>query len=196
MLSKLLTSLPPCQELNLTKLDIGVCPDEKTFFPMRTFDNSDSLKAVVDVRNRALSIFFDVKIRQSMSKHKSIAAPPSLFRIRVKFFELSKIWETRHDDTNEQSYFIFLDAPAVFHRQASTTVFNSEIIWRASDTWYRQTSVVHNPLSQANITTNLRKSGQIIDTGESSKSNPILPKLTSFVLCRSVECIQDYVLPR
>ncbi|KAJ5538290.1 hypothetical protein N7494_007769 [Penicillium frequentans] len=152
-------------ELNLTKLDIGVCPDEKTFFPMRTFDNSDSLKAVVDIRNRALSILFDVKIRQSNSKHKSLAAPPSLFRIRVKFFELSKIWETRNDDTSEQSYFIVLDAPAVFHRQASTTVFNSEIIWRASDTWYRQTSVVHNPLSQANITTNLRKSGQIIDTG-------------------------------
>ncbi|KAJ6114819.1 hypothetical protein N7486_000597, partial [Penicillium sp. IBT 16267x] len=152
-------------ELNLTKLDIGVCPDETTFFPMRTFENSDSLKAVVDVRNRALYILFELTIRQSKMNSPHIAAPPSLFRIRVKFIELSKIWETRNDDTSEQSYVIVLDAPPIFHRQSSTPAFNSEVIWRASDTWYRQTSVVHNPLSQANITTNLRKSGQIIDTG-------------------------------
>lgn len=132
---------------------------------MRTFENSDSLKAVFDVRNRALYVFFDLTIRQSKSKFTITAAPPSLFRIRIKFFELSRIWEMRNDDTGEQSYVIALDAPAIFHRQASTSAFNSEIIWRASDTWYRQTSVVHNPLSQANITTNLRKSGQIIDTG-------------------------------
>jgi RNA-dependent RNA polymerase len=85
----------------------------------------------------------------------------------MKFFELSKIWETKNNGTSEHCYVIVLDAPPIFHRQTSTTAFNSEIAWRASDTWYRQTSVVHNPLSQANISTNLRKSGQIIDTGQS-----------------------------
>ncbi|KAJ5652195.1 hypothetical protein N7507_009621 [Penicillium longicatenatum] len=152
-------------ELYLSKLDVGVCPDEKTFFPMRTFESSNSLKSVWDVRARALYIFFELAIRQSSSKRTGVVTPPSLYRIRMKFFELSKVWETKNNGTSEHCYVIVLDAPPIFHRQTSTTAFNSEITWRASDTWYRQTSVVHNPLSQANISTNLRKSGQIIDTG-------------------------------
>ncbi|KAJ5918249.1 hypothetical protein N7454_010624 [Penicillium verhagenii] len=153
-------------DLSPSNFDIGVSPDEKSFFPLRSFKQSDEPKFVLDVRNRSLFIFFQLSIRQvRRTTATDVADPTSLFRIRIKFFELSKVWVTQNDDTKQQTYVILLDTPPTFHRQSSTPTFSSETSFRTSDTWYRQTSVVHNPLTQANITTSLRKKGQIIDIG-------------------------------
>ncbi|KAJ5769129.1 hypothetical protein N7520_003688 [Penicillium odoratum] len=156
---------PAEMELNVSKLNIGVCPKENSFCTLRSFEQSDSLKAVLDVKNRSLFIYFKLAIRQTGVKTQGPLGSPSLFRIRVKFFELSKVWKMKNNDTGDPSYVIVLNAPPVIHRQARSPTFGSEITWRSSDTWLRQTSVVHNPLSQGSITTNLRKSGQIIDMG-------------------------------
>ncbi|KAJ5288851.1 hypothetical protein N7478_001881 [Penicillium angulare] len=159
-------------EFDLASFDIGVLLGESSFAPLhgfKTFDskNSDSLKAVIDVKQRSMFIYFKLVVKTSQNPADNAQEKPSFYRARLKFFDISRIWEIFDQITNNRSLAIVLKSPALFYRQVTNfePTFKSDISWRNTDTWYRQTAIVHHPLRQAKLTTNLRKSGHIIDLG-------------------------------
>ncbi|KAJ5116217.1 RNA-directed RNA polymerase (Sad-1) [Penicillium angulare] len=157
----------PSPEFKLASLDVGVLLGERSFAPLHGFKDSKSLNAVIDVKQRSLFIYFDLVVRTSQNPMLKAEETPSLYRARLKFFDVSRIWETLDQETKKRSLTIVLKSPALFYRQVTDfqPTFKSDDCWRSADTWYRQTAIIHHPLRQANISTNLRKSGHIIDLG-------------------------------
>lgn len=78
----------------------------------------------------------------------------------------------QNDASKEISFLIILDSPPVYHRQLENfkLTFQSDTSWREADTWYRQTSIAHNPGFQKSLATNLNRPEQIIDIGEWNRS--------------------------
>lgn len=146
---------------------------------MRVFQSSDILKAVIDVQDRWLHIFFDCKIQQSAFRQSLPAdvlngLERSVFRLKIPFVELSQIWGSFDNESAEYSLMTILNSPPILHRQISDfrSTFTVPKTWRESDTWFRQVTVSHNPLRQASTTTSLHKPGQIIDIGSLDSTQP------------------------
>lgn len=139
---------------------------------MRVFQDSYVLKAIIDVQDRWLHIFFDCKIQQSALRQSHTAdaldgLEPSVFRLKIPFVELSQIWGSFENESTEYSLMTILSSPPILHRQIAdfNTSFTAPKTWRESDTWFRQVTVSHHPLRQASISTSLHRPGQIIDIG-------------------------------
>lgn len=159
---------------------------------MRNFEHSAGPRLMVDVRKRALFIFFKVLIHNNRRSSKE-SEDEHHFRLKIPFLQISLIFEMQYSTSNEVALFTILDSPAVYHRQLRDVkfTFTEEYNWRETDTWYRQASVVHNPYVQNDIT-NLRKTRHIIDIGKLAAAIFYERSRIGFS-SRSVERLQNYI---
>ncbi|CAI7574454.1 unnamed protein product [Penicillium pancosmium] len=157
-------------DFSVMKLDVCVLNGEKTFHVMHAFKGS--LKGSLDIRRRELSIIFTTNIRDSRSlRNPSLNSEEneSLFRLRVKFIQLDKLWASHDPQSKDISLLAILEHPALYFRRLKNLepTFQSDTNWKEIDAWPRQTALVHNPEALVNQTliTNLYRSGQIVDIG-------------------------------
>jgi len=138
--------------------------------PMRTvgtgLDEQPSL--VLDLKRRALFIYFRLPIFSSIYKPTSSADVYQEYRLKIHFSQLTKIFQTRDSLSGCTSHFTFLESPAIYHRRIKNiqSTFVDGTSWRDGDTWYRQTHVVHNPHAQATLPISLQKRNPVIDIGK------------------------------
>ena len=94
--------------------------------------------------------------------------PPASYRVKILFSQLNKMWESQDSSLGNLSFLIILDYPAIYHRKLldPTSTFTGDYSWRETDTWLRQTRIIHDVRRGVDIATNLRKSGHLIDLGE------------------------------
>lgn len=153
------------------RLDIGVLIGETTPSWMRTFGEAHGLRLLVNLRRRELQIFFKVSIRNTrLSIERAITVDEDHdFRIKLAFLQLSTIHDLCDPESQQTAFLTILTSPPIYHRQLKDfrPTFTGSTNWKETDTWYRQTAVVHNPYGQIAIPTNLRRSGQVIDIGKS-----------------------------
>lgn len=169
------------KELASSSLNIGVRLSENSLYWMRGFEDPANPRLMVDVRRRALFVFFKVFVHNNQRAPSSSPEVEYDFRLKIDFLQLTRIFE-QHDSTSKPvSLLTILDNPPIYHRRLGDvkSTFTDEMSWREADTWYRQTSVVHNPWLQNDIATNIRRSGQIIDIGKQCAAIFLLHPLTS-----------------
>lgn len=147
----------------MSRFDVGVRLGESAIHTLKTLNDSPSF--VVNVKERAVYLYFQEDIR--LSTNAEVKDPLSSFRLKLPFYQLTRVWEMHDEASQELSFLIILDSPVVCHRKMQNIkgTFQGESSWRESDTWHRQTAIVHNPWLQLALTTNLRRSGQIVDIG-------------------------------
>lgn len=94
--------------------------------------------------------------------------PPTSYRVKILFSQLNKVWESQDSSLGNLSFLIILDYPAIYHRKLldPTSTFTGDCSWRETDTWLRQTRIIHDVRRGVDIATNLRKSGHLIDLGK------------------------------
>lgn len=88
------------------------------------------------------------------------------YRFRVPFPQLSQV--LRVEDYQQTSLVILLDNPPIYHRKLQdlkSTFTDAATSWKAWDTWYRQTDIVHAPHELAQVPINLRKTKPLINIG-------------------------------
>lgn len=182
------------------KLDVCVLNGENTFHVMHAF--KDSLRGSLDIRRRELSVNFTTNIRDIRSlRNPSLNSEEneSLFRLRIKFIQLGKLWKF-HDQSKDISLLAVLEHPALYFRRLENLepTFQSDTAWKEFDAWPRQTALVHNPEAQVNNTliTNLYRSGQIVDIGKPFQPLLLHNKCSVDLFSRSVECLPDYLVRR
>lgn len=135
---------------------------------MRTFHRDAAPKMAVNVRSKALFAYFSVTVHEPRPfTPGSPEIGPSIFRLKIPFFQLVRVWEVHQPKSHEVSLTIILDSPPVYHRRSKDVpaTFSTESTWRETDLWMRQTSIAHNLGSQDQARVSLRKSGQIVDLG-------------------------------
>ncbi|KAJ6178906.1 hypothetical protein N7519_009367 [Penicillium mononematosum] len=155
--------LPGEVELKTVQVDIGVLLGLSTFHSMQSLTNLAYPRCVVDVMRKCLFLYFRVGIRGSdtadVNHHD--------YRVKITFLQLTQIYQQYDKATREHSFLIVLDSAAIWHRKAKDiqSTLTEPLSWREEDSWYRQTSVTHNPNSLKTLPTNLKKAGHIIDLG-------------------------------
>ncbi|KAK2834856.1 hypothetical protein FQN49_006848, partial [Arthroderma sp. PD_2] len=161
------TLYPLALEAVARSLDVGCLAGDKSMLTMRTITANfqDHTRFVADLFRREINIFFQMTKLESRS---SVTAPPIIqkYRIRIPFVHLSRI--QRISDGEEVSFIISLDSPPSYHRKLQdieSTFSETENMWRADDTWYRQTDIVHNPQDLVHAKTSLRKAHPVINIG-------------------------------
>ncbi|KAJ5692367.1 hypothetical protein N7462_001790 [Penicillium macrosclerotiorum] len=154
-------------ELSASKLDIGVRLGEFTVSPMRTIAESGCPNLVIDLRSRAFFIHFNLAIKTISKAPGGTESVSHTYRLKIPFLQLTQIWDLHDPEAEEVSYLTVLETPPVYHRKLMDIrpSFGSKTSWRDAETWYRQVTVMHFPNTQNGTTTNLRRSGQVIDTG-------------------------------
>ncbi|KAJ5572549.1 hypothetical protein N7450_009533 [Penicillium hetheringtonii] len=146
-------SYPAYLQLPALRLDVCVLTSENTFHVMRTF--RDSVEVELNVRRRELNVRFTTAIldqRNLRSLNPDLQECQNLFRLRIR----------------DISFLAVLDTPAIYFRKLKDlvpTFSHSTTTWREFDAWSRQTALVHDPRGQEKSTTNLHRSGQIVDIG-------------------------------
>ncbi|CAG7971093.1 unnamed protein product [Penicillium nalgiovense] len=151
------------KELKTVQVDIGVLLGLSTFHSMQSFTNLAYPRCVVDVMRKCLFLYFRVGIRGSdtadVNQHD--------YRVKITFLQLTQIYQQYDKATREHSFLIVLDSAAIWHRKAKDiqSTLTEPLSWREEDSWYRQTSVTHNPNSLKTLPANLKKTGHIIDLG-------------------------------
>lgn len=142
---------------------------------MRTF--RDSVEVELNVRRRELNVRFTTAIldqRNLRSLNPDLQECQNLFRLRIRFIQLDRFWESRDPLSRDISFLAVLDTPAIYFRKLKDlvpTFSHSTTTWREFDAWSRQTALVHDPRGQEKSTTNLHRSGQIVDIGKFNCSN-------------------------
>ncbi|KAJ5967824.1 hypothetical protein N7501_004072 [Penicillium viridicatum] len=155
--------LPSELELKTVQVDIGVLLGPSTVHSMQSFTNLAFPRCVVDVMRKCLLLYFKVGIRGS----ETADVTQHDYRVKITFLQLTQIYQQYDKATREHSFLIVLDSAAIWHRKAKDiqSTVTEPSGWREEDSWYRQTSVTHNPNSLKNLPTSLKKTGHIIDLG-------------------------------
>ncbi|KAJ5357535.1 RNA-dependent RNA polymerase eukaryotic-type [Penicillium brevicompactum] len=157
--------LPIETELRTMQVDIGVLLNESTLHFMQNFPAATQPRCVVSLQSKCLFLYFKVGIRGSGPARADLIQHD--YRLKITFLQLSEVFKTFDDATQQTSLLIVLDDSVICHRKVKNPhiTFNESRAWREEDSWYRQTTVTHNPSSQKNATTNLKRTGQVIDLG-------------------------------
>lgn len=138
--------------------------------PMRTVGTGldEQASVVLDLKRRALFVYFQLPIFNSKYKPTSTADVYQEYCLKIPFPQLTRIFQTRDPVSGCASHLTFLESPAIYHRRIKNiqSTFIDETSWRDSDTWYRQTQVVRNPQAQATLPISLRKQNPVIDIGK------------------------------
>ncbi|KAJ5428334.1 RNA-dependent RNA polymerase eukaryotic-type [Penicillium cf. griseofulvum] len=192
--------LPGELELKTVQVDIGVLLTPSTVHSMQSFSNLTYPRCVIDVMRKCLLLYFKVGIRGS----ETTDVTQHDYRVKITFLQLSQIYQQCDKATRQQSFLIVLDSAAIWHRKARDipSTVTEPLSWREEDSWYRQTSVTHNPNSLKTLPTNLKKLGHIIDLGrwnvfKISFAPDVDPNIrrvddTSHYLLRVGDIFQDY----
>ncbi|KAJ6031501.1 RNA-directed RNA polymerase (Sad-1) [Penicillium herquei] len=154
-------------ELSASELHVGVMLGDNLFWPMHTINATAAPAMVIDVKQRTLVFYFHQVVRYATpGQGPSSEEMPFVFKLRLKFLELSQVWESIDMKGKGLSLTMVAKSPPQLHRQTRdfASTFESESgSWKVGHTWFRQTALIHMPRLQANVATNLRKHGQIID---------------------------------
>lgn len=138
--------------------------------PMRTVGAGahEQTFLVLDLKYRVLLIYFQLPIFNSKNKPTTVAETYQEYRLKIPFPQMTRIFQTHDSASGCTSHFTFLDSPPLYHRRIKNvpSTFIDESSWRDSDTWFRQTHVVHNPQAQATLPVSLRKLNPVIDIGK------------------------------
>ena len=139
--------------------------------PMRTVGAGFGEQAflVLDLNRRALFVHFQLAISNSKQKPTSTTDLYQEYRLKIPFPQMTRIFQTRDSTSGCMSHFMFLESPSLYDRRIKNvpSTFIDDNTWRDSDTWFRQTHIVHNPQAQATLPVGLRKLNPIIDIGNS-----------------------------
>lgn len=186
--------------------------DERTMLPMRTVGSKQNERArvVLDLKRREMAVYFQLPIINSNSSlNPSLTGHPQNYRVRVRFSQLSRIFETWDSESECISHAFSLETPPVYHRRIgdiSSTFAESDTTWRDADTWYRQTDIVHVPEGLAKLPISLRKPRPLINIGRWTTFRITYPKEVDHkgrftLLCNvlkdfnvSIERTQDFVV--
>ncbi|KAH1780249.1 hypothetical protein KXW56_004375 [Aspergillus fumigatus] len=163
------TMYPAEVKLPIASMDIGVPISETSMLPMRTVGNERNERAflVIDLKRRDLSVHFQLPSFKNKPKSASTGETYNQYRLSIPFVRLVKIYQTRDPKSGKVSHLTFLGSPAIYHQRIQETwvTFNDDMSWRESDSWYRQTSVVHNPDELSTLPVSLNRSRPVIDIG-------------------------------
>lgn len=124
---------------------------------------------VLDLKRRALFVHFQLAISNPKQKPASTADLYQEYRLKIPFSQMTRIFQTRDSTSGCMSHSMFLESPPLYNRRIKNvpSTFIDDNTWRDSDTWFRQTQIVHNPQAQATLPVSLRKLNPIIDIGKS-----------------------------
>ncbi|KAJ5816384.1 hypothetical protein N7447_008617 [Penicillium robsamsonii] len=155
--------VPGEMELKTIQVDIGILLGRSTVHSMQSFNNLAYPRCVIDVMRKCLVLYFKVGIRGS----ETADVTQHDYRVKITFLQLSQIYQQYDKATRQDSFLIVLDSAAIWHRKAKDirSTLTEPLSWREEDSWYRQTSVTHNPNSLKTLPTSLKKLGHIIDLG-------------------------------
>ncbi|CAG8265197.1 unnamed protein product [Penicillium salamii] len=161
--------LPIETELRSTQVDIGVLLNESKVHFMQTFAATAHPRFVVDVKLKCIFIYFKVALRGSVSGPGPAMGDLTQhdYRLKITFLQLSEVFEQFDKISQQASLLIVLDSSVICHRKVNNIqmTFTEPRSWREEDSWYRQTTVAHNPIFLKSATTNLKRHGQVIDLG-------------------------------
>lgn len=164
--------------------------DKSTFLPMRTVGDGNEGQAqafmVLNLRQRNLQVNFSLPI-YSNQKFANPADIYHQYRVKIPFPQLGRIFETWDHNSGCLSHLTILEDPPCYHRRVKNiaSTFIDHNSWKEADTWFRQTSIVHNPYGLASSPVSLRRIRPIIDIGERLHTLP--PYLLTFT-ARPLEC--------
>lgn len=128
---------------------------------------------VLDLKRRALFVYFQLAISNSKKKPASATDLYQEYRFKIPFPQMARIFQTRDSTSGCTSHFTFLESPPLYYRRIKnvSSTFIDDNTWRNSDTWFRQTHIVHSPQTQATLPVGLRKLNPVIDIGKSMVTN-------------------------
>ena len=157
-------------------MDIGVMVNETTMLPMRTVGNAtnESASLALDLRRKELLVYFKLPIFNPGQKQAAPGGQYHEYRLRIPFAQMTKIFEASDPASETVSHMTTLDVPPLYYRRIKdiSSTFIDDNSWRAADTWFRQTDIVHNPQELAGLPVNLRKFKPLIDIGERNETSP------------------------
>ncbi|KAL4953606.1 RNA dependent RNA polymerase-domain-containing protein [Aspergillus filifer] len=157
-------SFPMEVRIPIASMDIGILMDETTMMSMRTVGSTTSGNAYValNLKYKELLVYFDISTPSAGSR-----LPPQKYRLKVSFSQLERFHQTKDPSSRGISHFTFLSSPPLYHRRITNLdrTFMEATSWRESDTWFRQTNIVHNPERLADLPISLRRQNPIIDIG-------------------------------
>ncbi|KAI9927937.1 hypothetical protein MW887_002789 [Aspergillus wentii] len=191
-------SYPAEVKLPILTMDIGVMFDETTMLPMRTVGagTEENASLVLDLKSKAMFVYFQLPIFNTKQKPNTTSQLYHEYRLKIPFTQLTRIFQTRCSKLGTTSHLTFLNSPPIYHRRIKNiaSTFIDENAWRDSDTWFRQTYIVHNPQELATLPVSLRKAKPVIDIGRWNTLNVTYSKDTSqkgrlALLC---EILNDY----
>ncbi|KAL4892921.1 RNA dependent RNA polymerase-domain-containing protein [Aspergillus ambiguus] len=156
-------------KMPISGTDIGVLYDETTMLHMRTVNLSTQTPLVLDLKARALWIYFDLQLYYPVNprnKEQSVLDTQH-YRLKIPLVQLTRIFQTEDSESGETAHFIFLDSPPIYHRRLKNvnSTFMEDTNWRESDTWFRQTHIIHNPHKATSLPVGLKKTKPVVDIG-------------------------------
>ncbi|PLN75384.1 RdRP-domain-containing protein [Aspergillus taichungensis] len=184
-------------KIPIASMDIGVLVDEKTMLPMRTVGLSadEHPFLLLDLKSRAMMIYFQLPILFNSKSNLLSGDKYSQYRLKIPLVQVTRILQSG-DPASNISHLIVLDSPPMYFRRATDipNTFVDDNSWRDSDSWYRQTNIVHNPLELAGVPTSLRKLKPIIDIGRWNVLRVTFPKSFGLNPDLSLVCniLRDY----
>lgn len=89
------------------------------------------------------------------------------YMFQIPFSQLKKIYRVDMSDSMI-ALIVSLESPPTFYRKMEdekSTHSNDNLVWSEFDSWYRQTNIVYDPYSLANLAIALHKERPVIDIG-------------------------------
>ncbi|KAB8236873.1 RNA dependent RNA polymerase [Aspergillus alliaceus] len=168
-------------KMPILSMDVGILLNKTTMLPMRSVGSGrdEHASVVLNLRQRALLVYFQLPIFNQGQKLTPTAGVLQEYRLKIPFVQLTQILQTCDSATESLSHFIVLDSPPLYHRRINNidvTLSEDSNSWRESDTWYRQTYIVHNALEISALPIGLKKSKAVIDIGRWKVFKIVYPK--------------------
>ncbi|KAF9889780.1 hypothetical protein FE257_006870 [Aspergillus nanangensis] len=151
--------------LPLASMDIGIMLNDMTMLPIHSVGFSLEYPLVLDLKKRALWIHFDLQL--FYPTQDTLRPSKQEYRLDIPLVQLCHIVQMQNSNSGEFTHCTFLNAPPIYHRKIKgiANTFVDENAWRESDTWFRQTDIVHNPPDLSTFPISLRKKSPVIDIG-------------------------------
>ncbi|RJE21572.1 RNA polymerase [Aspergillus sclerotialis] len=190
---------PKETSLDISAIAIGVLLNKETFMPMRVIGKEADKKfsLTIDLSRKQVLIYFPLANTEA-PETPGVASSVNQYRINIPFTLLSKIFQT-HDQSGRISHFAVLESPPLYYRRIKNieNTFVEETSWREADSWFRQTSIVHNPEKSSSLPVSLHKANAVIDIGRWTVFKITFPNYADkngkfSMMCRIFE---DYNIP-
>jgi RNA-dependent RNA polymerase len=155
-------------------MDVGILKNQTTMFVLRSI--RDGLhqvpRIVINLERREIAIFFQLGIFNRQQKTTTVEDTFQNHRLKLPLGQLKRIFQTRTNSSGASlSHIINTGTPPVYHRRSQNigSTFGSDNTWRDSDTWFRQTDIVHVQENLVQLPISLRKYASIINIGKTER---------------------------